>query len=110
MILADYGKKEDSSPLPDRDFVYVKVFKRKGGLSPRWEGPYQILPTTFTAVKVQEKLTWVHASHCKKALVQDVDMPKLKDKEETDSDSEQSDVSQESGRSRSSSSSSVSSN
>uniref|UniRef100_A0A4W3IU64 Murine leukemia virus integrase C-terminal domain-containing protein n=1 Tax=Callorhinchus milii TaxID=7868 RepID=A0A4W3IU64_CALMI len=91
-------------------FVYVKVLKRKGGLSLRWEGPYQILLTTFTAVKVQEKSTWVHASHCKKAPVQDVDMLRLKDKEETDSDSEQSDVSQGSGHSRSSSLSSISSN
>ncbi|XP_028422857.1 protein NYNRIN-like [Perca flavescens] len=31
----------------------------------QWEGPFQILLVTHTAVKVAERSTWVHATHCK---------------------------------------------
>jgi len=44
----------------------IKVYKRKNSLHPRFEGPYQVLLVTNTAVKVKERPTWTHASHCKK--------------------------------------------
>ncbi|XP_078404531.1 uncharacterized protein LOC144684531 [Cetorhinus maximus] len=49
------------------DHVFVKTFGRKNCLEPRWEGPYLVLLTTYTALKLEGKLTWIHASHCKKA-------------------------------------------
>ncbi|XP_067888696.1 uncharacterized protein [Heterodontus francisci] len=47
------------------DLVLVKAFRRKHCLEPRWEGPYQVLLTTHTAVKVEGQPLWIHASHVK---------------------------------------------
>ena len=41
--------------------MYIKVFKRKHALSSCWEGPYKLL-TTYTAIKIKEKSSWIHAS------------------------------------------------
>lgn len=47
------------------DYVYVKKHTRKT-LEPRFEGPYQVLLTTATSVKLEGKPTWIYASHYKK--------------------------------------------
>lgn len=47
------------------DFVLVKDFRRAAWNSERWRGPFQVLLVTETAVKVAERATWIHASHCK---------------------------------------------
>ncbi|XP_062421340.1 uncharacterized protein LOC119202433 isoform X3 [Pungitius pungitius] len=52
--------------LKPGDFVVVKDFRRKNWKARRWQGPFQILLVTQTAVKVAERATWIHASHCKK--------------------------------------------
>lgn len=48
------------------DYVYVKSLTEKT-LEPQWEGPLQVLLTTFTAVMIQEQSAWTHHSRVKKA-------------------------------------------
>ncbi|XP_044079093.1 uncharacterized protein LOC122888553 [Siniperca chuatsi] len=52
--------------LEPGDWIVVKDFRRKNWRARRWNGPYQILLTTETAVKVAERATWIHATHCKR--------------------------------------------
>uniref|UniRef100_A0A5F8GG34 Gag-Pol polyprotein n=1 Tax=Monodelphis domestica TaxID=13616 RepID=A0A5F8GG34_MONDO len=49
------------------DNMYIKNFQRTGATQPSWEGPFQILLTTPTSIKVGEKDSWIHCSHVKRA-------------------------------------------
>ncbi|XP_078083661.1 uncharacterized protein LOC144503028 [Mustelus asterias] len=57
------GKLHDLRP---GEWVVIKDFRRKSWKARRWLGPFQVLLVTQTAVKVAERATWVHASHCKR--------------------------------------------
>ncbi|XP_072002232.1 protein NYNRIN-like [Engystomops pustulosus] len=48
------------------DKVYVKKHIRKNCLDPRFDGPYTVILVTPTAVKLEGKTTWTHASHCRR--------------------------------------------
>ena len=58
-----------AGPLHDLkpgNWIVVKDLRWKSWHSKRWTGPFQVLLTTQTAVKVAERDTWIHANHCKK--------------------------------------------
>ncbi|TRZ08222.1 hypothetical protein HGM15179_018883 [Zosterops borbonicus] len=48
------------------DYVYVKSLTEKT-LEPLWEGSFQVLLTTFTAIKIKEQSAWINHTRVKKA-------------------------------------------
>ena len=48
------------------DYVYVKSFTDPP-LEPKWEGSFQVLLTSHTAIKMKEQTSWVHHARVKKA-------------------------------------------
>lgn len=55
---------EPTHPFQIGDNVLIKSLE-KDVLSPRWKGPFQVLIVTRTALKVQGRTEWIHASRCR---------------------------------------------
>lgn len=51
--------------LKPGDWVFIKLIKWKTWADLRWDGPYQVLLSTQTAVKIAE----IHLTHCKKVPI-----------------------------------------
>ena len=49
------------------DYVYVKSLS-DSPLQPKWEGPFLVILTSCTAVKVKEQASWIHHLRVKKAM------------------------------------------
>uniref|UniRef100_A0A8C0BN86 Murine leukemia virus integrase C-terminal domain-containing protein n=1 Tax=Buteo japonicus TaxID=224669 RepID=A0A8C0BN86_9AVES len=53
-------------PFQPGDWVYVNPWTSEP-LAEKWKGPYQVILTTYTAVKVWGKGRWLHCSGIKQA-------------------------------------------
>uniref|UniRef100_A0A8C5B974 Murine leukemia virus integrase C-terminal domain-containing protein n=1 Tax=Gadus morhua TaxID=8049 RepID=A0A8C5B974_GADMO len=53
---------------PPYDMIMLKSLN-PNVLLPRWQGPIQVLLTTRTAVKLQGKPEWIHASRCPNHII-----------------------------------------
>lgn len=60
--LSKEGQLHDIQP---GDWIVVKDHRRRAWTSPRWLGAFQVLLITSSALKVAERATWIHNSHCK---------------------------------------------
>jgi len=48
------------------DYVYIRSLL-DSPLEPKWEGQFQVLLTSHTAVKIKEQTSWIHHTRVKKA-------------------------------------------
>lgn len=55
---------EPTHPFQIGDNVLIKSLE-KDALSPRWKGPFQVLIVTRTALRVQGRPEWIHATRCR---------------------------------------------
>ncbi|XP_054915456.1 uncharacterized protein LOC129378971 [Poeciliopsis prolifica] len=56
---------QEAAPIEPGDWVYIKVIKRKKLGESTVGRTVQVLMTTPTAVKIAERPSWIHLSHCK---------------------------------------------
>ncbi|XP_073523431.1 uncharacterized protein [Phyllobates terribilis] len=62
-IITDPESMSGTHDLKPGDWVVLKRHVRKS-LDSRFDGPFLVLLTTATLVKLEGKSTWIHASHC----------------------------------------------
>ncbi|XP_069475536.1 uracil-DNA glycosylase isoform X4 [Ambystoma mexicanum] len=52
--------------LEPGSWVLIRNFERKTALAPRWRGPYQVLLARQTAIRVDGRKAWIHATHARR--------------------------------------------
>uniref|UniRef100_A0A3P8V8B0 Integrase catalytic domain-containing protein n=1 Tax=Cynoglossus semilaevis TaxID=244447 RepID=A0A3P8V8B0_CYNSE len=56
------------------DLVFLKATQRTKWSDPRWNGPYKVLLTNLTTVRIAERPSWIHVSHCKLLRAQEAEL------------------------------------
>ena len=79
-LLKEIHKGQEKGTIPSHnigpgDWVWVKRHQVKT-LEPRWKGPYVVLLTTRTALKVDGIGPWVHCNHVRCATPEEQKRPR----------------------------------
>src|SRR4029434_10009774 len=64
--LCSAGTCEAETKVVPGDWVLINSLQRNHCHLPKWDRPYKVLLSTSITVKIAERATWIHLTHCKR--------------------------------------------